>query len=300
MKPAQLVLLLFMNLCWALVFSAYKLVGAQLSTGSIVTLRFGLAGFALLMCWPWLPGPAPRGRDLLVTCMMGLMLFVIGQRLQVYGNHLGTAANSSVLIGLEPLITSIGAAIFLGEHIGPRRLAGFGIAIGGIAILNGVWRSDFHWANLAASLLIVASFMAEAAYTVVGKLVSARASIMKMITISLLAGTAGNLLIDGRGSFAATQTLGAQAWGLLIVMGLVCTSFGYCVWFLVIRDCPVSVAALTIFAQSVFGVIIAAAWLGEALHWRQAFGSLTIVAALILGLYRQVRSVSEKSAPPAQ
>src|SRR5258708_18554634 len=157
MKAAQLVLLLFMNLCWGLVFSAYKLVGAQLSTGSIVTLRFGLAGFALLMCWPWLPGPAPRGRDLLVTCMMGLMLFVIGQRLQVYGNHLGTAANSSVLIGLEPLITSIGAAIFLGEHIGPRRLAGVGIGTGGTTLLHRGSRRGFHLAEHAARLPNVGS-----------------------------------------------------------------------------------------------------------------------------------------------
>src|SRR5258707_14727150 len=123
MTPLYLIFLLLMNLCWAAVYSAYKVIGEQLSTGGIVTLRFGLAGLSLLIVWPWLPGPAPRGRDLLVTCLMGLIGYVVGQRLQIYGNQIGTAGNSAVLMALEPLTASVAAAIFLREHIGPRRLA---------------------------------------------------------------------------------------------------------------------------------------------------------------------------------
>ncbi len=80
MKPSYLILLLLMNFCWAAVYSSYKVIGADLPTGGIVTLRFGLAGLCLLLAWPWLPGKPPRGRDLLVTCLMGVMLYVAGQR----------------------------------------------------------------------------------------------------------------------------------------------------------------------------------------------------------------------------
>src|SRR5947208_186472 len=90
MKPTHLILLLAMNFCWAAVYSAYKVIGPGLPSGSIVTLRFGIAAACLLLAWPWLPGTAPRGRDLLTTCLLGLMLYVLGQRLQVYGNHLGS------------------------------------------------------------------------------------------------------------------------------------------------------------------------------------------------------------------
>ncbi|HWH72181.1 MAG TPA: EamA family transporter, partial [Candidatus Sulfotelmatobacter sp.] len=72
MKPAYLILLLIMNFFWAAVYSAYKVLGSDLPTGGIVTLRFGLAGLCFLLVWPWLPGPAPRGRDLLMTLVMGL------------------------------------------------------------------------------------------------------------------------------------------------------------------------------------------------------------------------------------
>ena len=72
-------------------------------------------------------------------------------------------------------------------------------------------------------------------------------------------------------------------------MGVICTAIGYTVWFIVIRECPISVAALTIFAQSVFGVAIAALWVGEKLHWGHLLGSLTIVAGLVIGLSRQIQ-----------
>ena len=45
MKPAYLIILLVMNFFWAGVYSAYKVMGDDLPTGGIVTLRFGLVRF---------------------------------------------------------------------------------------------------------------------------------------------------------------------------------------------------------------------------------------------------------------
>ncbi len=297
MRPLYLILLLVMNFCWAGVYSAYKVIGQDLpATGAIVTLRFGTAALCLLLVWPWLPGPAPKGRDLLISALMGLTLIVLGQRLQVYGNHLGTAGNSAVLMAIEPLLTTVAAALFLREHIGPRRVAGFVIALGGVALLNGVWRPDFQWTGLAASLIFISSFVCEAAYSVLGKPVVARAGAMKVLTVSLVVGTVVNLLIDGPNTIAAASNLPWRAWALLAALALICTAAGYSVWLVVIRECPVNVAALTVFAQAVFGVLIAWVWLKESLHWDQLFGSLTISAGLVLGLSRQIKRKTETSA----
>ena len=289
MKPFYLIILLLMNLCWAGVYSAYKVMGPDLATGGIVTLRFGMAGLCLLAAWPWLPGRAPRGRDLVNTCLAGIVAIVMGQRLQVYGNQLGTAGNSAVLMAVEPLIASLAAALFLREHIGPRRLAGFALGMCGVVLLNGVWRKDFQWTGLVPSLIFVSSFVCEAGFSVLGKPILARAGVMKMLALSLLAATAVNLLIDGKDTLDAAKKLPPQAWWLLVALAIVCTVIGYGVWFMVIRECPINVAALTIFAQSVFGVAIAALWLGEKLHRGQLLGSLVIVAGLVLGLSRQIQ-----------
>jgi drug/metabolite transporter (DMT)-like permease len=300
MKPSYLIILLVMNFFWAAVYSSYKLMGAELPSGGIVTVRFGLAGLCFLLIWRWLPGESPKGRDLLVTCLMGVMLYVVGQRLQVYGNQVGTAGNSAVLMAIEPLVTSVAAGVFLREHIGPRRLAGFALGLMGVAMLHGVWRTDFRWTGLAASLIFVSSFICEALYSVLGKPIVARASVMKMLAISLLVGTIVNLLIDGSSTVEAVKHLTARAWLLLAGLSIICTAVGYSVWFIVIRECPINVAALTIFAQSIFGVGLAALWLGEKLHWGHLAGSLTIAAGLILGLSRQVHKAPSTCRVPEQ
>src|SRR5437868_2019523 len=105
MRPSYLLILVVMNVFWAATLSMYKALADWLQPGGIVTLRFGVAAILLAICWPWLPGKAPRGVDLLKAATMGLLVFMVGQRLQVYANQLGTAGNSSVLMGLEPLVT---------------------------------------------------------------------------------------------------------------------------------------------------------------------------------------------------
>jgi drug/metabolite transporter (DMT)-like permease len=294
MKLSYLIILLVMNFFWAAVYSSYKLIGPDLSTGGIVTIRFGLAALFLLFAWPWLPGPTPRGRDLLTVCFMGLMLFVLGQRLQVYGNQVGTAGNSAVLMGFEPIVTSVAAAIFLHEKIGPRRWVGLALGLSGVALLHGVWRPDFRWAGMIASLIFLSSFVCEAAYSVMGKPVVMRAGVMRMLALSLAVGTLVNLFIDGPQTFHAARSLPAPAWVLLLALALICTVIGYTVWFVVIRDCPVNVAALTVFAQSVFGVALAALWLHERLHWGQFLGSVAITAGLAWGLSRQIITPAKK------
>jgi len=288
MKPSYLILLLLANLSWGCVYSAYKILGQHLSPGGIVTLRFGLAAFCFLPAWPFLRGPAPRGRDLFNACLMGVSLFVLGQRLQAYANEAGTAGNSAVLMAIEPLLTSVAAAIFLREHIGPRRLAGFLLGMCGVALLNRVWRQDFQWAGLVPSLIFISSFVCETGYSILGKPIVARASGAKTVAVSLFAGTVANLLLDGPHTLRAASTLPLAAWGLLLGLAVICTVLGYTLWLVILRECPVNVAALTIFAQSVFGVGVAALWLGEKLHWGHLFGTLSIAAGLVLGLSRQV------------
>lgn len=291
MKPAYLIILIVLNFFWAATLSAYKVVEPYLDPGAIVTLRFGIASLSLLVLWPWLPGEAPRGHNLIKTCVMGLVVFVLGQRLQVFGNKLGTASDSSILMAVEPLLTSIAAAIFLREHIGPRRLIGFALGMFGVALLKGVWRSDFKWLSLGASLIFMSSFVCETAYSIVGKPIVARASPMKVLALSLAVGTAANLMIDGSHTLAAASRMPVQTWLVVLGLALICTSFGYSFWFFVIREGDVNVAALTIFAQPVFGVALAKLWLDETLHWGQLWGSLTIVAGLVIGLSRQIRQV---------
>ena len=291
MKPWHLMILLVMNCFWAGSLSIYKALAEHLGPGAIVTLRFGVAALLLVVVWPWLPGKAPRGKYLLKTLVMGCIVFMLGHRIQVYGNKLETAGNSSVLMGMEPILTSVAAAIFLREHIGPRRWAGCAMAFLGVGLLNG-----FKVGGLAASLIFVSSFLCEAVYSIMGKSLIEHAGMLKILTLALVFGTVGNLLIDGGQTFTEARTMSARDWWLVLYLATLCTSIGYGVWFVVIKETDVNVTALTIFAQPVAGVAIASLWLHEPLHWGQFWGSTTIITGLVLGLSRQIKTVN--SAPP--
>lgn len=289
MRASYLIILIIMNFFWAGSLSIYKGLADYLQPGAIVTLRFGVAAAVLAVAWPWLPGRAPRGMDLVKTVLMGLIVFMLGHRVQVYGNTLNTAGNSSVLMAMEPLVTSVAAAIFLREHIGPRRWTGFLLGMLGVALLNGFLRGNVQWAGMTASLVFMSSFLCEAVYSIMGKPLIQRAGMMKILALALIFGTLANLLIDGHQTLLAARALPPHLWWGIIYLGTVCTSIGYAIWFVVIKESDVNVAALTIFAQPVAGVAIAAICLREPLHWGQLWGSLAIVAGLMWGLSRQVK-----------
>ena len=284
MKPAHLSLLLLFNVFWAVSLSAIQALKAHLDYGGIVTLRFGGAAVSLLLVWPWLPGAAPRGRDLARTALMGVVVFMLGHRLQVSGNLLGSAGNSAVLMAVEPVLTAVAAAVFLREHIAPRRWLGFSLGIVGVALLNRVWAPDFRWTSLGASMLFIASFLSEAAYSIMGKPLLERAGALKILALSLAAGTLANLAVDGGATWRAACALPASAWAWVAYLSLVCTTLGYGLWLVVIRETDVNLTAMTILAQPVAGVPVAVLWLGEKLHAGHLWGSAVIVAGLIIGL----------------
>jgi drug/metabolite transporter (DMT)-like permease len=284
MKPLHLVALVLFNLVWGATFVVYKSLPASLDYETIVTLRFGIAAIGAMLVWPWLPGPAPRGAPLARTLALGVVVFVIGHRLQVLGNALGTAGNSAVLMAFEPVMTSVAAALFLREHVPARRWLAFALSVGGVLLLNGIGRPDFQWMGLAASALILASFLGETAYSVVGKPIIQRADPVKTLALALLAGLVVNVALCGDKVATAARTLPLNAWLLLGFMGIIATLAGYAAWFFVLRDTDVNLVALTVFIQPLAGVPLAVWLLGEPLHAGHLWGSAAIATGLLIGL----------------
>jgi len=293
MKPLHLILLVAMNCLWAGSYSAFKMLSPALDAGNVATLRFGLAGALLWLWWPWLPGAAPRGRELVRAVTMGLLAFGLSPRLQVAGVQMGRAADAAVLIALEPLIVSVGATIFLREPIGLRRWLGFVLGLAGVALMSEVWRPGFHWPALTANALILSSLICESTSSIMGKPIVERAGLFKVLAIAITAGAVMNLLMDGRSTLRAAAALPLRDWWLLVYLGLVCTLAGYALWLAIIRETQINTAAFTLFIQPVVGAAIAVAWLGESLHWGQLWGSLVITAGLTIGLVRRTPHASE-------
>ena len=294
MKPLHLFLLILMNGFWAASYSVFKMLSPVLNAADIATLRYGIAAASLLLFWHWLPGRTPQGRDLARAIVMGIIAFGFSPRLQVAGVQMGRAGDASVLIALDPLIVSISAGVFLREHIGPRRWAGFIAGLAGAMMVAEVWRPGFRLPVLTADALIVLSLFCDATSSIMGKGIVQRNGLLKVLAVAVAAGAFTNLLLGGASSLRTATLLSLWDWSLVAYLAIVCTLVGYLLWFVVIRETPVNTAALTIFIQPVVGTAIAAVLLGESLHWGQIIGGLVIGAALTMELL----SPNQTAAPP--
>ena len=292
-KPLHLILLIVMNCLWAAVPSAFKVLEHDLNQGALVTLRFGLAAVILVACWRWFPGATPRGHDLVRVILMGVIVFAVAPRLQVAGVQRGQATDAAVLMALEPLIASVGAAIFLREHIGPRRWMGFVLGMSGVVVMQEVWQPGFKLHGLLPNALILLSYAGETTYSLIGKPLFSRAGLLKIFTVAIVSGTVVNLAFDAGPTWRTAMALSGKVWVVVIYLSVICTVLGYALWFMVIKDSEVNIAALTVFMQPVVGVIIAMTWLKEGLRWGQLWGSLIILAGLVIGLSRQLRPESK-------
>jgi drug/metabolite transporter (DMT)-like permease len=283
MPAVWLWLLIVMNLLWAGTVSMYKYLGAY-PAAVIATVRYGLAAVCLVALWPWLPGKGPRGKDIIRALVMGVIVFSISPHLQIAAVQRGQAGDTSLLIALEPLIVAVGAALLLHEKIAARRWWGFGLGILGMTLISQIWRDDVQaLKGLLANLIFVSSFVCEAAFSIMGKPMLERVSPLKLVAVGLLGGTVANGASLGM-SAQTIPTMPGTAWLMLVYLALICTAFGYALWYFAIERAPVSLAALTVFVQPVAGLLLAVLWLREDLHWGQFWGSVVIVTGLIIGL----------------
>jgi drug/metabolite transporter (DMT)-like permease len=296
-KPQHLFNLLFLNVCWSATPSIYKRLEDKLDAGGVATLRFGLAAIILCALWPLFAGRAPRGWDLVKTVLLGLTVFCLGHRLQVYGVQTGSASNSAILMAIEPLITGIAAAVFLREHIRGRSWAGFALGVFGVMLLSRVFSSDFKMIGLAPSLFFLSSFLCETAYSVLGKAVILRSHYLKTCALGLLAGTVGNLLIDGGTTWRAAARLDGAEWAMVVFMATICTAIGYTYWFRVIQETDVNLVGLTIYAQPVSGFLLAWWWLGEEPHFGQFWGGVAIIAGLVVAFWKSSKVAALRKSP---
>jgi len=289
MRSWHIVALVVMNLFWATTYPVFKVLSQHLSSGGVATLRYGFAAVIIAVLWRWLPGAAPRGRDWWRVLLIGVVVFGLAPRLQVEAVRRGQAGDTSLLVALEPLVTAVAAAIFLREHIVPRRWWGFGLGMTGVVLLSNVWRGSTPLHGLLPNLLFILSFFCEATYSVAGKPLLERTSPLKLLGGALILALPTNLAIEwlaGNGGVSAVAHIPLKAWLLLVYLAVICTVVGYGLWFMVIREAEVNIASLTIFVQPVTGLLLSVFWLGEQAHLGQLWGGLAILAGLTIGLRR--------------
>jgi drug/metabolite transporter (DMT)-like permease len=142
-------LLLLALMMFALMDAAAKALGARYHTGQVVWARFAVNALLLVLVYRTrLPRLVKSRQPKLqflraLTQILTVTLFFLSIR------YIGLA-EAAALTDINPVLITLGAALFLGERLGPRRLAGIAVAFCGAMIILRPGAGVMHPAALLA------------------------------------------------------------------------------------------------------------------------------------------------------
>ncbi|MDA0207184.1 MAG: DMT family transporter [Acidobacteria bacterium] len=289
-------LLLLAQAMWAGSYVAMKVAGDAMPVGAVVVFRYGIASLAYLFLIPIVGLPRMAKRDWALVAALGVVNFALTPTLQVQSLRLTRAADVSLLIGLEPILTVILAGLILRERLNPRIIGAMVLGLAGVWVLSDPIAaadeaaSDRLWGNV----LFLGSLLCEATVTISGGRLAKLYSPLPTIAAMKACGLVAAAIFYGPVVAATNPSdFGAPAWTSLIYLALLPSLFAYSAWYWAIRRVPVNQLAPTLFAQPFIGAFLGWLLLGEVLGPRTWAGG-----ALILGALAWTQMISKKTLAP--
>jgi len=222
--------------------------------------------------------------------LCGIMPFCFSPILQMTGLNATHATDDSLIIAMEPLMTTFLGWLILRDRLSPIQALSFLAAIFGFCLLSGLTptRIGLGWSTtLVGDVLILISLIGEATYSVLGKKLTRFHAGVSVYGSAILIGVLalnvaafaheGTRLLNIHLSFKSV--LG------LLWLGPLGTTGAYILWVSNLKtEIPLGAVSLTLFFQPIFGAILNRIFLGDQLTLTQGIGGGVIILAVLLGI----------------
>ncbi|HUY57898.1 MAG TPA: DMT family transporter [Candidatus Micrarchaeaceae archaeon] len=300
-RQRALLVLAATNCLWAGSYIAGKAALANWPFASVNMLRFTIAAAILLpILWRGRHRLPKRQGDRWRLVAMVFLGFVGNKALEYWGLSLTTASDTALLIAAEALATVLLSVAFLTERI--SRLEAGGLALGGLGVylvveggLNAPSLLTGH--QSVGNLLVVASLILEAGFTVIGRTVVARYPPL-LITA---AAVTGSLIAWWPAGLAALwvrgwPSLSIAGWIGIVYLGSITTALCYWGWLWGLQRVMPGAIAPLLFIQPLLGTALAVWVRGD----HPSLPTLVGGALILLGVTTVViRREPAPHAPPA-
>jgi len=283
-------------LFWSLTFVWYKVVQGIYRPFELVFLRLLLAS-VLLFAAMQLPGKREKvsGRDLLQLMLVAFFepfLYFIGEAngMQYVSSTLG-----SLIISTIPIVTAIGAWMFLREKISPLLGLGLLVSFGGVALLS-LAEPDLSGTLKGILLLLVAVF-AGMFYAITVRDVTRRYRSLTIVAWQSLFGMLYMLPLFLIYDWSHFSTMRHTANALLTVakMSVFASVGAFLLYTGVIRELGVIRSNVFTNLIPVFTAALAFFMLGDALTGRVLGGVLLTVLGLLISQYPDLRRLHRRA-----
>ena len=285
-------LLLACNFIWASQFVMVKLV--QQSLGPVFATFFPML-IATLLLIPIVarenragrPCPCSK-RDVAQFIVLGVLGQVVAQLFITWGVQLSLASNAALISLTLPVSTAVMAYLILGERMTRLRLVSFALAIAGVLQCSGV---DWKELNLASGEFLIGNAMVflsvngSAFYNTFSKRLLTRYSPLQVLLYSYFAVVAfmGPIAIYAEpASFLKVPSFPPVVWFGLLVLAVFQYLLSMVIFLKVLTRLDATQAALCNYLIPFFGLVIAAAVLGERLTPAMIAGGVLVLASTVM------------------
>src|SRR5579872_5121304 len=281
-------LIVLFCLLWSYAFVAGKIGVTYCPPLILLAARFSTAGILIL------GAVALRGegwslslRDTLVFALLGVANNALYLGLGYTGLKYVSAGLGGLIVSANPVFTAALAALFLGEVLTWRKVAGLLLGIAGVAFI--VWhRMSIGTDSLHGILFTLASLASIVAGTILFRLLAPKGSLWIGNGIQNL--TAGIVLAPVALTFASTTDIvpNAKLLGAFAFLVLGGSILAYLLWFHMLKVCGATAASAYHFLMPPLGMLFAWIVLGEQVTLRDLLG----IVPVALGVYLVTRSAA--------
>lgn len=277
-----LVGLMALNLVWGGSLPATKVALESFTPLVLTTLRLVVAAL-LFVCLVGI-GPIIRlgWRQAGVAGGLGVVGYTGTQALQAVGAAGTDAASATVLVVTAPLWIAILAAVVLRERLTVVGSAGLVVALAGVVLVSGLAENWPPSGSALSGLIVLASGVALALYTVLGKAALRRVEPLVFIGTGCIGGAIASIPLGVWQAATQPQAPTTLGWLMLAYLAVVVTFAGFIVWFWGVRAVPAGQAGALMFLQPVSGLALSAAILGDRLSPTFLIGAALVLAGTYL------------------
>jgi drug/metabolite transporter (DMT)-like permease len=279
------------NCIYAGAFPASEVALRTIGPFTLTGLRFLIAGGLLAhIAVPVLRRltSAQRAR-LLAVSAVGLW----GQMVLIYyGINHANSAIAAIIVGLEPVLIAVWAALLLDEHFGGRTAAGLAVGLCGSLLVAGLGTS--HGASLLGVAFLLGTGIAFSWYTVSSKAYLSLCTPLELTAVISLLGAAWGLvpmLIEiaaGHG----LNGVGPRSLLMVVYLGVGNSVIAYVLWNRALSGLPAAAVGASLYAQPILGAGLSWLLLRDPLPATFVPGAVLVLA----GVY--VASTTRYGPPP--
>lgn len=283
---------------WGFSFIATKVALREVHPFTLLTLRFGVGGFLLLIVQLQKDKGFLKNfsyRDWLSILFLAIVGISGHTLLQAYGLLYTTAINTGWIIAVMPIFITIAARFYLREPITVRKVGGIVLGFIGVFLViskGALNLSAFSFVSTFGDILVLISAITWTAFTIGGRDFLSRFSPLAAITPIMIVGCLITFPFTWlKWEWNTLFRLSLSGWMGILFLGILCSGLAYLFWYSALEKKDSSIVGMYLYLEPLVTLIGAYFLLNEEIRWITLVGG----GMILLGVYLATRKSSSPS-----